>query len=93
MAVTGKVKKTLGDVIAHAIRNADDNYFWEDYHKQADAVLAAMSKEGYIFVRMTPTPEMINAGMETLKYGRQWKSDVVARMYHSMIEQSLKQPI
>ena len=75
----------LADTIAQAIRNADKRYFFEDYTAQADAVLAALKKAGMAVVPLEPTPEVIEAGKNSLKYGAQRPGDMLKALYQAMI--------
>lgn len=75
----------LSDTIAQAIHDADTRYFFEDYSKQADAVLAALKKAGLAVVPLDPTPEAIEAGKNALKYGAQRPGDMLKTLYQAMI--------
>jgi len=44
------VSKPVVTVIQDAIAKADSSYFFEDYTKQAKAVIAALEREGYKLV-------------------------------------------
>jgi TRAP-type C4-dicarboxylate transport system substrate-binding protein len=80
------MKRTkLADTIAHAIRKADRRYFFEDYTAQADAVLAALKKAGMVVVPVEPTPEIVEAGKNSLKYGAQRPGDMLRALYQAMI--------
>lgn len=78
-------RNKLADTIAHAIRKADRRYFFEDYTKQADAVLAALKQAGLVVVPLEPTPEIIEAGKNSLKYGTQRPGDMLRTLYQAMI--------
>jgi hypothetical protein len=75
----------LADTIAEAIRKADKRYFFEDYSTQADAVLAALKKAGLRIVPLEPTPDMIEAGKNGMKYGTQRPGDMLRALYQTMI--------
>jgi hypothetical protein len=80
------MKRTkLADTIAHAIRKADRRYFFEDYSAQADAVLAALKQAGMAVVPLEPTPEIIEAGKTSMKYGTQRPGDMLRALYQAMI--------
>jgi TRAP-type C4-dicarboxylate transport system substrate-binding protein len=80
------MKRTkLADTIAHAIRKADRRYFFEDYSAQADAVLAALKQAGMAVVPLEPTPEIIEAGKTSMKYGTQRPGDMLRTLYQAMI--------
>ena len=78
-------RSKLSDTIAHAIRNADKRYFFEDYTAQADAVLKALHKAGMVVVPLEPTAEAIEAGKNSLKYGTQRPGDMLRTLYQAMI--------
>lgn len=78
-------RKTLGDRIAKIIRGADYRYFWENYSKQADAVLEWMDEEGYLLVPKEPSKAMLDAGIEAIQYGRLNKYEVVRALYIAMV--------
>ncbi len=80
-----KKKTKLADTIAHAIHAADKRYFFEDYTAQADAVLVALKKAGMMVVPVEPTPEIIEAGKNALKYGAQRPGDMLRTLYQAMI--------
>jgi hypothetical protein len=75
----------LSDTIAEAIRAADKRYFFEDYTTQADAVLKALRKAGMVVVPLEPTPEIIEAAKNSLKYGTQRPGDMLRSLYQTMI--------
>src|SRR3546814_19340542 len=56
------------EVISEAIKKADSSYFFENYNKQAAAVLAALKQHGYTIVPYYPTVEMVKAAMDELQY-------------------------
>lgn len=78
-------KKELTEIIALAIKDEDTRYFWENYQKQAAAVLSSLEDEGYIIVPKKANKEMVEAGVEALKYGRQHKTLVIQNLYYAMI--------
>jgi len=80
-----RMSRKLANTIAHAIKKADKRYFFEDYTKQADAVLAALKKAGMTVVPREPTPEIIEAGKNSLKYGAQRPGDMLRALYQAMI--------
>jgi TRAP-type C4-dicarboxylate transport system substrate-binding protein len=75
----------LSDTIAQAIHKADTRYFFEDYTKQADAVLKALKQAGMVVVPLEPTAEAIQAGKDALKYGAQRPGDMLKTLYQAMI--------
>ena len=80
------MKRTkLSSTIAHAIKNADKRYFFEDYTAQADAVLKALREAGMTVVPVEPTQDIIEAGKNALKYGAQRPGDMLKTLYQAMI--------
>ncbi|GIL40429.1 hypothetical protein [Roseiterribacter gracilis] len=77
---------TIGDIIANAIRDADRSYFFEDYSKQASAVLKVLERRGYVVVPKDPTKPMLKAARDSLVYGVNKSSDIVTPIYKAMIE-------
>lgn len=70
--------------IAHAIRKADKSYFFEDYSKQATAVLSALSTKGYKLLPKELTEEMLKAGTEAIPNGKVHPEEVIKRVYAAM---------
>ena len=78
------------EVIAEAIKKADRSYFFENYSKQATAVLAALRQNGYVIVPYYPTVEMVKAAMDELQYGQNRFTNVVMPMYLAMMKSAPK---
>jgi hypothetical protein len=76
----------LIEVIAKAIRASDKTYFFENYTKQSLAVMRALAENGYWVVPITPTPKMLEAGRDSLRFGVQKSGDSLSVIYKSMIE-------
>lgn len=70
--------------IATAIQKADKSYFFEDYTKQATAVLSTLSTKGYQPMPKEPTEEMIKAGTEAIPNGKVHPEEVIKRVYAAM---------
>ncbi len=84
-------QKSPKHVIAHAIKRADSSYFFEDYTKQAAAVLQALKQEGYALVPTDPSEEMIGAGVNAIGSGKIRPEDHVRYVYTDMIKEGAKQ--
>lgn len=56
--------------IAMAIKKADKSYFFENYDKQAAAVLAALKKQGYAVVPMEPDEKTLRTVADTIATGK-----------------------
>jgi hypothetical protein len=75
----------LEQTIAKAIKKADKRYFFENYSKQAKAVLAALEKEGYKVVPKLASPDQIEAGTNAINQGRVRPADFVHTLYAVMV--------
>lgn len=80
-----KVQKT----IARAIKNADRSYFFENYDKQAAAVLRVLEKEGYVIVPVKPDPEILKKAADTMATGKMKPEEHVLDV-HQKLSQLLK---
>ena len=75
----------IEDTIAQAIQKADNSYFFENYSKQAKAVLKALEKEGYRIVPKLASEKQIEAGTNTISKGRVRPTDLVHTIYAVMV--------
>jgi hypothetical protein len=80
------MSKSLRKTIAETIKKADSSYFFEDYTKQANAVMEVMVKEGYKIVPLQPTEEMIKIGLDNLPSGRVKPEELIKRIYTAMVK-------
>lgn len=78
--------KELEKKIAKAIRKADKSYFWEDYDKQAKAVMACLQKEGYKLVPTKATEDQVEAGVNSIHSGRVKPHELVKWIYEGMVK-------
>lgn len=78
--------KALRDTIAKAIKKADSSYFFENYSKQAGAVLSCLEKEGYALLPTTPSEEMIKTGLDNIPSGRVKPEKLVENIYLAMVK-------
>lgn len=78
------------EVISHAIKEADTSYFFENYTRQANAVITALRKNGYVIVPYYPTVQMVQAAMIELQYGQNKFTNVVMPMYLAMMKAAPK---
>jgi hypothetical protein len=72
-------------LIADAIQKADKSYLFEDYTKQALAVVQALKQEGYTVVPRQPTEAMLEAGERTILPGKIPPKELVRGIYTGMI--------
>jgi len=80
------MKKIKAQIISNAIKKADTTYFFEDYTKQAVAVLKALEKNGYKIVKSYPTKEMIKQGVWAINMGQIDARELAKDVYLKMIE-------
>lgn len=78
------------EVISEAIKKADNSYFFENYTKQGNAVIAALKQHGYVVVPYYPTVEMVKAAMDELQYGQNKFTNVVMPIYLAMVKAAPK---
>jgi hypothetical protein len=76
----------LKKLIAKTIKKADSSYFFEDYDKQATAVVAALKREGYVVVPKEASEEMCEFAADNMKTGRMKPIEHVGHVYKTMIE-------
>ena len=77
----------IRNIIAKAIKRADKTYFFENYSKQARAVLKALEKEGYVIAPLTPDDDMVEQGVDQVLSGSVKPQTHVTRVYQAMIGQ------
>lgn len=75
----------IENIIAEAIQKADSSYFFENYNKQAKAVLAALVKEGFVITAKKPTEKQLEAGKAAVTRGRVRPSELVETIYTQMV--------
>ncbi len=80
------MKAIITSIIADSIKKEDKTYFFEDYTKQARAVLRALGKNGYVLVPREPTKEMIRAGVYAINIGNVDAGKLAKNIYSDMIE-------
>lgn len=74
-------KAKLQSTIENAICKADSSYFFEDYTKQALAVLAAIDAAGFTFVPKDLPDDLWKAVADQMKTGRISPTDHVKDVY------------
>ena len=75
----------LRGLIAKTIKDADSSYFWEDYSKQAAAVINAISAAGYVLVPYDPSLKMLQAGVNAVMIGKTQPQELARQIYNAMI--------
>ena len=76
---------TIADIIAKAIKEADSSYFFENYSDQAEKVLIALHRAGYVVAHKEPTEKMIAAGREAISFGASKPTELVKSIYSCMV--------
>ena len=76
--------RNIQDLIAQAICKADRRFFFENYDKQAAAVLETLSGAGLVIVPEQPTEAMTEAGVKAIRDGRTRPADLAADIYRAM---------
>ncbi len=84
--MTKSKRTSIKKSIATAIKRADSSYFFEDYNKQAAAVLKMLQSEGWKIVPDVPTEDMIEAGVQAIGTGKIKPEDHVRYVYSDMIK-------
>jgi hypothetical protein len=75
----------IRQLIARAIKKSDKSYFFENYSKQARAVLKMLADEGYAIVPLEPDKKMIEQGVDQVLSGSVKPETHVLRVYRAMI--------
>lgn len=71
--------------IANTIQLADKSYFFEDYGKQATAVLKMLESKGYAIVPKKATEPMVTAGENGIVAGKVKPAEHVQHVFHAMV--------
>ncbi len=74
------------EIMALAIKSADNSWFNEDYSKQASAALAALTKAGYRLVPAKANDKLINFMLQNMPFGRMKPEDYLAEIYKLIID-------
>jgi hypothetical protein len=74
-------KPNLQNIIETAISKADSSYFFEDYTKQAKAVIAAMTAAGFTFVHKEITEDVWVQAAKDMRTGRLKPEEHVKDVY------------
>lgn len=78
--------KKIKTLLAKTIKKADRSYFFEDYGKQAAAVVATLDKQGYAIVPKEASEEMCQYAADNLTTGRMKPEQHVGHVYKAMVE-------
>ncbi|MDG1287732.1 MAG: hypothetical protein P8P30_09260 [Rickettsiales bacterium] len=77
-----KIKK----MVAKTIKKADKSYFFEDYGKQAGAVINMLKREGLVIVPREASEDMCEFAAENMTTGRMKPEQHVGHVWRTMIE-------
>lgn len=72
--------------IAKAIKKADKSYFFEDYSKQAAAVLSALDNAGYRIVPKDLDKDIYKKIADNMKTGTMKPEKHIENLYHTFVE-------
>lgn len=81
----GMGKPGIQTVIENAIHDADTSYFFENYTKQAKAVIAALEKEGFAIVPREYAPDLWKKVADQMKTGRVKPEEHVKHVYETVL--------
>lgn len=84
------MNEQLVNFIAKTIKAADRSYFWEDYTKQARAVVGALQSGGYVIVPSDPSLKMIQSGVNAVMIGKTQPHELAKQIYSAMIKSPQK---
>lgn len=84
------ITKDIEDLIASAIKQADNKLFNEDYGLQARSVLATLREKGFIVVPRKPSEKAITETIEGMTYGRMRPEDYLREVYALMLINALR---
>lgn len=71
-------------LIARSIKKADSSYFFEDYSKQAKAVLKTLDKEGYQIIPKELDKKLYKQISDEMRTGRMSPEDHINDVYQTM---------
>lgn len=81
----GNNKAKIETLIAHSIKSADKSYFFENYSKQAAAVIRSLENAGFQIVPEDPSLYMTKAGVEAITLGKNVPSEMSAAIWRAML--------
>ncbi len=82
----GERDRDVNQIVARAIRSADWTFFNENYNRQAEEVVRALNRAGYVIMPQTPTETMSAAGRDAIEIGQYRPSAVAGVVYEAMVE-------
>lgn len=80
----------IENLVADAIRSADNSWFREDYTEQATRVLQVLRRKGFHLVPQKLSDRAVEKAVEDMPYGRLNPADYVRQVYRLMIAKALR---
>ncbi|WP_445680134.1 hypothetical protein [Radicibacter daui] len=80
----------IENLVADAIRSADNSWFREDYTEQATKVMQVLRRKGFHLVPQKLSDRAVEKAVEDMPYGRLNPADYVRQVYKLMIAKSLR---
>ena len=77
--------RSLRNIVAKSIKEADNSYFFEDYTTQAHAVLKAIKGAGYRIVPQTMEKSEFKTIADNMKLGKMPPEQHVENLYNTFI--------
>lgn len=77
----------LSKTIARAIKRADRRYFFENYEKQAQAVMRALDEEGYMILPKEPSTDLLKKVADSMATGKMKPEEHVKDVYRKILGQ------
>ena len=75
---------SIHTMIAKAIRKADKFYFFENYDKQATAVLKTLEKKGYCLMPIEPDEDLLMQVADTISTGKMRPDKHILNVWQTM---------
>lgn len=80
----------LPNIIAKAIREADNSWFNEDYSKQANGVLSALRSKGLEICPKEAPEGLITFAVDNMPFGRMKPEDLIRELYRLLVANARK---
>jgi hypothetical protein len=81
---------SISKCIAKAIRKADKRYFFENYDKQASAVINSLKKEGYCIMPYEPDMDLLREVADSISTGKMRPEDHIRNVYQTVAKKVQK---
>ena len=77
---------SVAKIIARAIKKADKSYFFEDYDKQALAVIKKLKEEGWAITRREADMAIFKEVADNMSTGRMKPEEHIQDVYRQVLE-------